>query len=115
MMKGRLVTVMWDGDPDCRTCDLRDAGWHVVLAEGDPRQALAVIRAEAPDAVLIDLDRRPADGRAVAAGLGAGVPVLFLSGEASPEITPGTSWTHMSWAGVEAQLTALLAGKDDPA
>jgi CheY-like chemotaxis protein len=113
-MKGRLVAVMWDGDPDCRACDLRDAGWHVVLAEGDPGQALAVIRAEAPDCVLIDLDLRPADGRAVGAGLGAGVPVVFLSGETPPENTPGTSWTHMSWARIEATLAALLAGKDDP-
>lgn len=115
-MKGRLVAVMWDGDPDCRTCDLRDAGWHVVVAEGDPRQALAVIRAEAPDCVLIDLDQRPADGRAVAAGLGAGVPVIFLGGEtAASEAMPGAMWTHMSWARVEATLAALLAGKDDSA
>ena len=87
----------------------------MVLAEGDPRQALAVIRAEAPDAVLIDLDQRPADGRAVAARLGAGVPVVFLSGEeAAREVLPGTSWTHMSWVRIEATLAALLAGKDDP-
>jgi hypothetical protein len=31
-MKGRLVLIMWDGDPECRACGLRDAGWFVELA-----------------------------------------------------------------------------------
>ena len=116
-MKGRLVAVMWDGDPDCQTCDAaRRRGWRVVLAEGDPRQALAVIRAEAPDAVLIDLDQRPADGRAVAVRLGAGVPVVFLSGEeAAREVSAGDELdSHVLGADRGDAGGALMAGKDDP-
>jgi hypothetical protein len=117
-VRGRLVAVMWDGDPDCRACDLRDAGWHVVVADGDSDAALAVIRAEAPDGVLVDLDRQPGEGCAVASGLNPALPVIFVGGDSAARAgarfaRAEAQWT--AWPQLEGLLAALLPDRNDPA
>ncbi len=84
-MKGRLVLIMWDGDPECRACGLRDAGWFVELADQGIDQALALVQADPPDAVLIDLAELPAHGLEVARRLRRDqnthrLPMIFLDG-----------------------------------
>ena len=78
MDNGKVVVVMWDGDPDCRTCALRDAGWFVLLVSEDGGGAVRLIEAERPLAVIIDLATRPTHGWAVARALRAH-PALRLT------------------------------------
>jgi CheY-like chemotaxis protein len=85
-MPGRLFLVMFGGDAVCRACDLRDAGWFVDAEFEDGGQAFRVIRAEPPDAVIIDLDQRPSHGREVARALRKSaatraLPLIFVGGE----------------------------------
>ena len=84
-MRGRLFLVMLGPADECRACDLRDAGWYVDAEYEDGGQAYRVIRQEPPDAVLVDLGRRPSHGREVVRALrGAKVtrdlPLVLIGG-----------------------------------
>lgn len=120
-MKGRLVVILWDGDPDCRTCGLRDAGWFVELADQDIEQTLSLIRADLPDAVVIDLAQLPAHGLEVARRLRRDpaahrLPLVFLDGapdgiQSARLVAPHALFT--SWERLAAALGDYLHSPEE--
>lgn len=62
--------------------DLVEAGYEVVAAVGEGRQAIRVARAVRPDVVVLDLQLPDMSGAEVARGLGEGPRVLVLSASA---------------------------------
>ncbi|MEU7891539.1 response regulator transcription factor [Nonomuraea sp. NPDC049152] len=64
--------------------DLAEAGYEVVAAVGEGRQALRVAQAVRPDVVVLDLHLPDLSGAQVASGL-PGVKILVLSASAEQE------------------------------
>src|SRR5688572_16784887 len=64
--------------------DLTEAGYEVVAAVGEGRQALRVAEAVRPDVVVLDLQLPDLSGAEVARGLG-GAKILVLSASAEQE------------------------------
>jgi DNA-binding response OmpR family regulator len=69
---------------------LRRAGFGNLFETTDPRLALGLFRSKQPDLVLLDLGMPHLDGFALIAELrssedGAGVPILVVTADASPE------------------------------
>ncbi len=117
-MKGRVVLVLWGEDGDCRACALRDAGWFVEVEAEDGGRAFRLIRAAPPDAVVIDLSRRPSHGRELARALRQTaatrqLPLLFVGGlpeaaKAALAAAPDGSW--VTWEELPAALEMLTGG-----
>jgi hypothetical protein len=82
----RVVLIHWNEDEARgRLAALRRAGHRVSLARPGSSADLRVLRDDPPDAFVIDLDRLPSHGRAVATELRQrkatrGVPLVFVGG-----------------------------------
>lgn len=87
ILKGRLFYVHWNSSEIRKYAkDLRKEGWNVETEAHDGGRAFQRIRANLPDAVVINLDRLPAHGREIGFTLQAikitdTVPVVFVDGE----------------------------------
>jgi DNA-binding response OmpR family regulator len=69
-MKGKLFLVDWDADAAASHADaLRRDGWQVHVESENGGRAYRHIRTSVPDAVVIDLRRRPSHGREVGSAL----------------------------------------------
>lgn len=69
-MKGKLFLVEWDADAaNDRAAALRRDGWQVDVESENGGRAYRHIRTSVPDAVVIDLRRRPSHGREVGSAL----------------------------------------------
>ncbi|MDA0180458.1 response regulator [Solirubrobacter phytolaccae] len=84
MSAGRLLLV--DDEPDIRmiaTMALERVGGWTVTAAASAGEAIAAVRADLPDVVLLDVMMPDTDGPATLAQLrpllGDGVPVIFLT------------------------------------
>lgn len=83
-MKGKIFLVDWDVDSATRRATaLRRAGFHVDVECENGGRAYRTIRTSVPDAVVIDLRRRPSHGREVGSALRElratrGVPILCI-------------------------------------
>ena len=91
-MSGQRVLVV-DDDPIVRDllCEyLRQIGFEITVA-GTAFEALGALRAERPDAVLLDLNMPgPVGGAAVVDQIATQVPVLSLTGSGDAEIAVRT-------------------------
>ena len=91
-MSGQRVLVV-DDDPVVREllCEyLRQIGFEISVA-GTAFEALGVMRAERPDAVLLDLNMPgPVGGAAVVDQIATHVPVVILTGSGDAEIAVRT-------------------------
>jgi len=85
----RVVLVHWKaGEAEEKAASLRAAGFRVELLAGTGLQALRDLRENPPQAFVIDLNRLPSHGRAVAIALRQQkatrrVPIVFLGGDPS--------------------------------
>ncbi len=69
-MKGKLFLVDWDADAAASHADaLRRDGWQVHVESENGGRAYRHIRTSVPDAVVIDLRRKPSHGREVGSAL----------------------------------------------
>lgn len=69
-MKGKLFLVEWDADAAASHADaLRRDGWQVHVESENGGRAYRHIRTSVPDAVVIDLRRKPSHGREVGSAL----------------------------------------------
>lgn len=69
-MKGKLFLVDWDADAAAHHADaLRRDGWQVHVESENGGRAYRHIRTSVPDAVVIDLRRKPSHGREVGSAL----------------------------------------------
>ncbi len=115
--RGRIFLILWGEDTLCRACSLRDEGWYVETEGEDGARAFQFIRAEPPDAVVIDLDRRPSHGRELALALRQAratraLPLFFVGGrqaavEKARAAFPDAAF--LSWADLPAALERLAA------
>ena len=86
-MSGRVFLAEWNPvTARSRAAALRARGWKVEWEAEDSWRAYASIRRQPPDAVVIDLGCKPADGRTLGRTLRYGpalrdVPVLFIDGD----------------------------------
>ncbi|MFE3448036.1 response regulator [Nonomuraea sp. NPDC059194] len=91
--------------------DLTEAGYEVVAAVGEGRQALRVAEAVRPDVVVLDLQLPDLSGAQVASGL-PGVKILVLSASAEQQdvleaVKAGASGYLVKSAGREEFLDAV--------
>ncbi len=87
MSARRLVLIHWkQEEAERRASQLRTAGFEVEILIPQGAQSLGRIKANLPDAIAIDLDRLPMQGRDVAVILRRAkatrhLPLIFLGGE----------------------------------
>lgn len=85
--RGRLFVLHWDAVEAAQVAaSLERDGWEVAVEFQDGARAAQTILAEPPDAVVVYLTRRPAQGREVirtvrASKAGRDVPVLVVGGD----------------------------------
>lgn len=114
----RIQLVHWNADEARRRVrDLREAGYRVVY-HASPAVALRGLRERPPDAVVIDLERIPSQGRDVGVALRhrrstRQIPIVFAGGEAEKvtrarEVLPDATFTP--WNRVRTALRSSLAG-----
>lgn len=117
-MAGRIILIHWKAaeaeEPAAR---LRSAGYDIDVLV--PRNAadIRAVREAPPDAILIDLTRRPSDGRGAAIMLRQQratrpVPLVFVGGDPEKvalvrKLLPDAVFTQ--WTGVAAALRRALA------
>jgi DNA-binding response OmpR family regulator len=86
-VKGRIFLAQWDaGTARDRAKVLRSAGWCVEAESADGWLAYSRIRIEPPDAVVIDLARKPSHGRELGRSLRYGqalqaLAIVFVDGD----------------------------------
>lgn len=69
-MKGKIFLVDWDASAASERAEaLRRDGWHVEVETENGGRAYRHIRTSVPDAVVIDLRKRPSHGREVGSAL----------------------------------------------
>jgi len=120
----RAVLIHWKpAEAEARLPVLRNAGWDAECVTPDGSAGLAGIRADPPQAVVIDLTRLPSHGRAVASALRQykqtrRVPIVFAGG--TPEKVAGLRQLmpdaiYTDWDEIDAALSeALRASPDEP-
>jgi CheY-like chemotaxis protein len=113
----RLLLVHWnEAEAAERARRLRAIGHRVTCFSDGDATNLRELRADPPDAFLIDLARLPSHGRAVAVALRQSqatrdVPLVFLEGDAAKtarvrELLPDA--TFATWRGVRGALAKAL-------
>jgi CheY-like chemotaxis protein len=113
----RVLLVHWKPEEaEARLPALRRAGHEVRVMAPQGMPALRALRAEPPDALVIDLGRLPSQGRAVATALRQqkatrAVPLVFVEGEREKTarvkaLLPDALYTR--WPGLEAALRRAL-------
>src|SRR5205807_329037 len=100
------------------------AGFDVEYLEGDGSAIVRDIRARPPDAIVIDLSRRPSHSREVAVYLRTrkttrGVPIVFVGGEASKvapvrEVLPDAAYCELDTVAATVRKLTKSAPKRDP-
>ncbi len=93
MVKGTLFLIDWD--PACaeaRADRLRQRGFRVEVESNNGGRAYRRIRTSMPDAIVVDLRKKPAHGREVASALRGlratcEVPIVFLEEADQRELT----------------------------
>jgi CheY-like chemotaxis protein len=120
----RVRLIHWNAEEaEERAERLRSAGYEVNAAVPDGPAALRAIRADPPDAVVIDLGRLPSHGREVGVSLRVtkatrGIPLVFVDGDPAKagrvrELLPDAVFT--SWDGIGPALErAVSAPPADP-
>lgn len=70
MTRGNVFLIEWDSDSAERTAAaLRRQGWRVEVESENGGRAYRAIRTSVPDAVVLDLRRKPSHGREVGGAL----------------------------------------------
>jgi CheY-like chemotaxis protein len=114
MTAGKIVLVQWDEPEGRRRAEQLEAeGWQVLLESEDGGRAYKVIRAERPDAVVVDLARRPSHGREVGRSLRQtratrDLPMVFVDGDADARAQVAAQVSGAVFA-ASAELGAILA------
>ena len=120
----RILLIHWnESEASERAQRLRAAGHRVSVHWRHDGAGLGELRADPPDAVVLDLGRLPSHGRATALYLRQtkatrGVPLVFVEGdpqktEAVRALVPDAEFT--TWRGIRGAVTrALRAPPKDP-
>ena len=120
----RAVLIHWKAEEgEARLPALRDAGWNAECITPEAGTGLAGLRADPPQAILIDLTRLPSQGRAVGEALRQykqtrHVPLVFVGGvpekvEALKKTLPDA--VYAPWDSIsDALAEALRAAPDSP-
>lgn len=114
----RIQLVHWNADgAKPRLRQMREAGYRVVY-HASPAVALQALRERPPDAVVIDLERIPSQGRDVGVALRhrrstRQIPIVFAGGEPEKvararEVLPDA--TYAPWRRIRSALRSALAG-----
>lgn len=117
-MKRRVQLIHWKpAEAEGRVEALRGAGYEVVLEPFEGPPTLRRLRSSPPDALVIDLDRAPSQGRDVAFLLRQskatrGLPLVFAGGEAEKvarieEVLPDAVFTP--WSRVRSGVRRAIA------
>ena len=110
--------IHWNEDEGLeRQRQLESLGYDVAFEGGDSSLALRVLRAGAPDAVVVDLTRLPSHGREVGRVLRASkstrhVPLVYVGGEPAKvaltrALLPDATYT--TWGRIKTSLPKALA------
>lgn len=119
----RVVLITWAGDLDEKVTSLRGLADEVETAAPKGPPELKVLGADPPDAVVIDLDRRPSEGLVIGIQLRRQpatrhVPQVFAGGEPAKVDRVRAILSdarYADWAGLATQLrTAIERPPDDP-
>lgn len=114
-----VYLVLWDeAEAKERAARLREAGYAVRCGWEQGGAPAREIRAQPPDAVVVDLGRLPSHGRSVARWLREtkatrAVPVVFVEGEPSKTAIARRAFpdcAFATWRGVRGALKKALAG-----
>jgi CheY-like chemotaxis protein len=119
----RVLVVHWKPEEaQTRVAPLRKAGHRVRVLDPDGMTELRALRADPPDAIVIDLGRLPSQGRAVATALRQQkatrhVPLLFVEGDPGKTarvkaLLPDAAYT--TWGGLAGSLRRAMARQAAP-
>jgi DNA-binding response OmpR family regulator len=88
-MASRIFLFHWNqAEAEGKANRLSHDGWDVEFEDSDGARGIKSIKADPPDAVVIDLNRLPSHGRETALALKSAkstrdIPIVFVDGEAA--------------------------------